>query len=130
MLPELQIGIDVTEISAESKFDDVTYPQDTCTSSLIDNEVKYGTPGLYHVVYRVDEANTGKSWYTVRPVRVTEVREAETQSESSETENVGTEKRSEDGSSEDDADSDPASSVRSEERRVGKECRSRWSPYH
>jgi len=24
----------------------------------------------------------------------------------------------------------PASSQRSEERRVGKECRSRWSPYH
>src|SRR3712207_9084496 len=25
---------------------------------------------------------------------------------------------------------DPASRARSEERRVGKECRSRWSPYH
>src|SRR2546430_15268544 len=24
----------------------------------------------------------------------------------------------------------PKSTVRSEERRVGKECRSRWSPYH
>ena len=24
----------------------------------------------------------------------------------------------------------PAVMVRSEERRVGKECRSRWSPYH
>src|SRR2546422_174232 len=24
----------------------------------------------------------------------------------------------------------PLASVRSEERRVGKECRSRWSPYH
>src|SRR5256884_1759115 len=24
----------------------------------------------------------------------------------------------------------PATRVRSEERRVGKECRSRWSPYH
>src|ERR1035441_11099756 len=24
----------------------------------------------------------------------------------------------------------PTSGVRSEERRVGKECRSRWSPYH
>ena len=24
----------------------------------------------------------------------------------------------------------PASITRSEERRVGKECRSRWSPYH
>src|SRR2546425_13119869 len=24
----------------------------------------------------------------------------------------------------------PGASVRSEERRVGKECRSRWSPYH
>ena len=26
--------------------------------------------------------------------------------------------------------SDPQSIARSEERRVGKECRSRWSPYH
>ena len=25
---------------------------------------------------------------------------------------------------------EPGSDVRSEERRVGKECRSRWSPYH
>ena len=24
----------------------------------------------------------------------------------------------------------PSSYIRSEERRVGKECRSRWSPYH
>ena len=24
----------------------------------------------------------------------------------------------------------PAMAIRSEERRVGKECRSRWSPYH
>src|SRR2546422_11482627 len=28
------------------------------------------------------------------------------------------------------ADGPPAGDVRSEERRVGKECRSRWSPYH
>ena len=27
-------------------------------------------------------------------------------------------------------DTPPAVRVRSEERRVGKECRSRWSPYH
>ena len=27
-------------------------------------------------------------------------------------------------------DSGPGSFTRSEERRVGKECRSRWSPYH
>ena len=25
---------------------------------------------------------------------------------------------------------DPGQTIRSEERRVGKECRSRWSPYH
>ena len=25
---------------------------------------------------------------------------------------------------------DPVGAYRSEERRVGKECRSRWSPYH
>src|SRR5258708_36431895 len=29
-----------------------------------------------------------------------------------------------------DADGDLVASLRSEERRVGKECRSRWSPYH
>ena len=28
------------------------------------------------------------------------------------------------------ANVDPDTRVRSEERRVGKECRSRWSPYH
>ena len=28
------------------------------------------------------------------------------------------------------ANSDDAARSRSEERRVGKECRSRWSPYH
>ena len=27
-------------------------------------------------------------------------------------------------------DAEVGSTVRSEERRVGKECRSRWSPYH
>src|SRR2546430_3476148 len=27
-------------------------------------------------------------------------------------------------------DDEPPSTLRSEERRVGKECRSRWSPYH
>src|SRR5687767_16031776 len=27
-------------------------------------------------------------------------------------------------------DTTPAPEIRSEERRVGKECRSRWSPYH
>ena len=30
----------------------------------------------------------------------------------------------------DDTDESKAKSSRSEERRVGKECRSRWSPYH
>ena len=31
---------------------------------------------------------------------------------------------------EDNVDANGAPAVRSEERRVGKECRSRWSPYH
>ena len=35
-----------------------------------------------------------------------------------------------DDSSESDSDYDGEYMVRSEERRVGKECRSRWSPYH
>ena len=35
-----------------------------------------------------------------------------------------------DGGGDDDDDGCNGNDVRSEERRVGKECRSRWSPYH
>ena len=108
LLSEKKIGIDVTEISEEQKFDDVTYPQDTCRSSLISSEVKYGTPGLYSVVYRVDEAATGRNWYIVRPVRVTEVRESGTQTESSGEQESGEEKQNEEAGSDDDVDPDPA----------------------
>ena len=114
MLPEMEIGSDVTAIDPKDKFEDVTYPQDTCKSSLISDEVKYGTPGLYSAVYRVDESTTGKKWYLVQPVRVSEARNSEKQTESSTGQETGTEKPSEDGSSEDDADSDPASSVQTE----------------
>ena len=81
-LDELTIGIDRTELDPAEKFADVTYPQDTCKSTLISSEVKFGTPGLYPVVYRVNESTTGKDWYVVQPVRVSEAREAKTQSDS------------------------------------------------
>ena len=82
-LDEITIGIDRTELDPAEKFADVIYPQDTCRSTLISSEVKFGTPGLYPVVYRVNESTTGKDWYVVQPVRVSEAREAETQSEAS-----------------------------------------------
>ncbi len=31
-----------------------------------------GVPGLYEMIYRVDEGTTGRFWYAVRPVRVLE----------------------------------------------------------
>ena len=114
MLPEMEIGIDVTAIDQKDKFEDVTYPQDTCRSSLISDEVKYGTPGLYSAVYRVDESTTGKKWYVVQPVRVSEARNSEKQSESSTGKEGGTEKQSEEGDSEDDADADPAAAAQTE----------------
>ena len=114
MLPEMEIGIDVTAIDPKDKFEDVTYPQDTCRSSLISDEVKYGTPGLYSAVYRVDESTTGKKWYVVQPVRVSEARNCEKQSESSTGQEGGTEKQNEEGGSEDDADTDPAPAEQTE----------------
>lgn len=80
-LDEITIGIDRTELDPAEKFADVTYPQDTCRSTLISSEVKFGTPGLYPVVYRVNESTTGKDWYVVQPVRVSDARESETQNE-------------------------------------------------
>ena len=114
MLPEMEIGIDVTAIDPKDKFEDVTYPQDTCRSSLISDEVKYGTPGLYSAVYRVDESTTGKKWYVVQPVRVSEARNSENQSESSTGQEGGTEKQSDEGESEGDADADPAPAEQTE----------------
>ncbi|MDY5331591.1 MAG: SpaA isopeptide-forming pilin-related protein [Porcincola intestinalis] len=117
MLPEMEIGIDETAIEPKDKFEDVTYPQDTCKSSLISDEVKYGTPGLYSAVYRVDESTTGKKWYVVQPVRVSEARNSEKQAESSDPstgQEAGSEKQTEDGSSEDNADPDPAPSAQTE----------------
>ena len=106
MLPEKQIGIDVTDIAEETRFDDVTYPQDTCSSKLVSSDVKAGTPGLYSMVYRIDESSTGRSWYLVRPIRITEVRESETQPQTSQEGQSEGGKQTE--SSDDDADADPA----------------------
>ena len=80
MLPEKQVGIDVTEVAEETKFEDVTYPQDTCSSKLVSSDVEAGTPGLYSMVYRIDESTTGRSWYLVRPIRVSD-REIQTETE-------------------------------------------------
>lgn len=115
-LDEITIGIDRTELDPAEKFADVIYPQDTCRSTLISSEVKFGTPGLYPVVYRVNESTTGKDWYVVQPVRVSEAREAETQSEASystETQSTADDGASgqdeSDGESADDSDVPPAS---------------------
>lgn len=109
MLPEKQFGIEMTEIAEESKFDDVTYPQDTCTSKLVSSDVKAGTPGLYSMVYRIDESSTGRSWYLVRPIRITEVRESETQPQTSqEGQGEGGKQTEKTESSDYDADADPA----------------------
>lgn len=39
---------------------------------LKSNSIQYSLPGLYDVIYRVDENTTGRFWYVVRPVRVVE----------------------------------------------------------
>ena len=108
MLPEKQIGIDVTDIAEETRFDDVTYPQDTCSSKLVSSDVKAGTPGLYSMVYRIDESSTGRSWYLVRPIRITEVRESETQPQTSQEGQSENSKQAEQDDTADDADADPA----------------------
>jgi len=116
-LDEITIGIDCTELDPAEKFADVTWPQDTCQNTLISNEVKFGTPGLYPAVYRVNESTTGRNWYVVQPVRISEARNSEKQTESPEGQEAGTERQSEGGSSEDggsgddSADADPASAV-------------------
>jgi uncharacterized surface anchored protein len=81
MLSYIELASDLTDLP-EDKFEDVTYPKDTVQTTLAQNDVKLGTPGIYTVVYRADEATTGKFWFLVRPVRIVENRkEPETQTE-------------------------------------------------
>ena len=71
-LGEIRIDLDVKELTPETSFEDAGYPQDTCRVELKSNSIQYGLPGLYDVIYRVDENTTGRFWYVVRPVRVVE----------------------------------------------------------
>lgn len=109
MLSEIGLASDLTDLP-EDKFEDVTYPKDTVQTSLAQNDVKFGTPGIYTVVYRADETTTGKFWFLVRPVRIVENRkEPETQAEGSGEKKSGTEQQTDETeSSDDDADADPA----------------------
>lgn len=54
----------------ETSFDECPYPQETCTVCVLSDEICYGIPGSYDVLYRVDESGTGRFWYLVRPVRI------------------------------------------------------------
>ena len=71
-LGEIRIDLDVKELTPETSFEDAGYPQDTCRVELKSSSIQYGLPGLYDVIYRVDENTTGRFWYVVRPVRVAE----------------------------------------------------------
>ena len=69
---EVGISIEETQFIPETAFEDATYPQETCSVQMKSNTIEYGVPGLYDVIYRVDESTTGRFWYVVRPVRVLE----------------------------------------------------------
>ena len=71
-LGEISINAQDSEYDTEFTFDDAPYPQDTCRYELKSSSVQDGIPGLYEMIYRVDESTTGRFWYVVRPVRVLE----------------------------------------------------------
>lgn len=71
-LGEISISAQATEYDTEFTFNDAPYPQDTCRYELKSSSVQDGVPGLYEMIYRVDESTTGRFWYVVRPVRVLE----------------------------------------------------------
>ena len=71
-LGEISISAQALEYDTEFTFDDAPYPQDTCCYELKSSSVQNGVPGLYEMIYRVDESTTGRFWYVVRPVRVLE----------------------------------------------------------
>ena len=110
MLSEIELASDLTDLP-EDKFEDVTYPKDTVQTSLAQNDVKLGTPGIYTVVYRADEATTGKFWFLVRPVRIVENRkEPETQTENGTEQSSASDDQSDETESDDGDDPDSQNS--------------------
>ena len=110
MLSEIELASDLTDLP-EDKFEDVTYPKDTVQTSLAQNDVKLGTPGIYTVVYRADEATTGKFWFLVRPVRIVENRkEPEAQTENGTEHSSASDDQSDETESDDGDDPDSQNS--------------------
>src|SRR2546430_11435241 len=83
---------------------DCDWSSDVCSSDL---EVRYGGPGMIAVLQEAIAQKAARD-----DVDLIEIQEAGPR--------VGPQ----------DSLADEDSKHRSEERRVGKECRSRWSPYH
>ncbi|MCI6699655.1 MAG: hypothetical protein MR488_10930 [Lachnospiraceae bacterium] len=109
MLNEIELASDLTDLP-EDKFEDVTYPKDTVQTSLAQNDVKFGTPGIYTVVYRAEEAATGKYWFLVRPVRIVEYRkEPENQTDNGTDHSSGSDDQP--GETESDDSDDPDSQI-------------------
>ncbi len=71
----ISIAYDSWDFDPKTDFTGISYDQDAFTLSYLSDDVDYITPGVYSTIYRVQQKNTERMWYILRPVRVCEKNE-------------------------------------------------------
>lgn len=86
----LTIPFDTWDFDPEHDYTNITFSAQEYDITYISDDIDYVTPGVYSCIYRIQQRDTERFWYALRPVRV----EAETVSEDM-TENVAIEDKQE-----------------------------------
>lgn len=84
----ITIPYDTWDFNPETDFANITFNAEENEITYLSDDVDYINPGVYSSIYRVQQKNTERMWYVLRPVRVSEpVEETSAAEEQSETQN-------------------------------------------
>lgn len=75
------IPYDTWDFNPITDFTNITYDQKDFEITYISDDINYTEPGIYSSIYRINQKNTERMWYVLRPVQVSAERESETQPE-------------------------------------------------
>ncbi|WP_373216227.1 SpaA isopeptide-forming pilin-related protein [Ruminococcus sp. 5_1_39BFAA] len=68
----ITIPFDTWEFDQYSDFRNILYDTDVCTIEYISDDIIYDAAGTYSSIYRVTDKESGKFWFVLRPVVVSE----------------------------------------------------------
>lgn len=68
----MTIPYDTWDFNPETDFTNITFSTEENEITYISDDIDYVKPGVYSSIYRIQQKNTERMWYVLRPVRVLE----------------------------------------------------------